>query len=220
VAGLTTLVLAALSSTAVIADGVQTSSELPLVAVWVPSPLRTYPMHGDVEVRWTVRSGGAPLTSVSASAPCGGSLDTSTPGWQSFVVSATDAFGRTVEIDVRYRVDFDAGLLGPVGGGAPWPPEVNLSGIPPSGDILITDANGDTVHAPGSTVTLIEIRVAEDRTGLIVWNVWPLGYNEEAEVHTYDVPIEAYGPGDYELWFGYTDGETYRARLQRDPLAF
>jgi len=186
---------------------------LPVVVVWIPEQHAAYPMNEDVAAWWTVRAGALPLMSVTASTASAEPIDTSEPGWQRYSVIATDTLGRTVEVIVRYRVDYDAGLLSPAGGGAPWPPEEDVSGVPPAGEILITDANGDAVGTTGSTVTLIELRARGDEVLLIVWNVWPLGFDEEAGVHTYDVPIEAYGTGEFELWFGYSDGECYRARL-------
>ena len=76
----------------------------PAIAVATPAPLELFELNSDVNADYTCTDAVSGVTSCSGAIPSGSPLDTTTPGWKTFIVDATDAAGNVAPLSVEYAV--------------------------------------------------------------------------------------------------------------------
>ena len=160
----------------------------PRVAIFVPEDQAEYLLNSVVLADWTAVDDETALLSVAATEPVGAPIHTSSPGEQTFIVTAHDQAGNAITVSATYRVVYSvepgsgaAGGGGAVGqfntfldqsiaGGGGEVGDVPLEAVYVQGQpiiisFLLTDDDGNPITDAVASMTLVKIaRVLSDNS--------------------------------------------------------
>ena len=205
----------------------------PRIRISIPEERGPVPLHSSVLPLFHVGSV-APIDRIETTELPNGVLDTASPGFHKFSVTATDEKGLSSTASVRYVVAYRVGPLGPI---AAWPTDWSFvkNGLPaadrvPVGSVMLGGrfAVGEEIRifftlrdetgAP-QTVGIGQLSIARilDLDGASpdeIVSLKAVPFDESLGGYGLAVSTAGWTPGFYDLWLGLDDTTARRVRIE------
>jgi len=200
----------------------------PRIIVRVPEDRKKYLLHEKVLVDWFAYDRLSGLEFVEASAQPGEPLDTTALGYQTFFVFARDRAGNTARVEVDYQVICKLFPVFPTNFWLdrllPLEEQVRIGTLPVLArykvgepilfGFLLKDAHDQPVAHARPNVLVTEVRFTEEGERHTIWDWVLVPFDSEKGFYFLAYSTEKRGPGVYDLWLGFGDGQSTRIRVE------